>query len=155
MNHSIDPRALRIAFGRFATAVLLLAATAFTTAAMADGMEQVPPVSHAATLKECGECHLAFQPALLPAAGWNRVMDGLSDHFGEKATLPDSVAADIRSYLTRNAGRGDGRLLRVTEQRWWRHEHDFGPEIWRRKAVGSKVNCEACHRLAGQGDYDH
>ncbi|WP_431858654.1 cytochrome C [Azospirillum sp.] len=134
-----------------ATAVLLLAATA----AWADEMERVPPVTHAATQKECGECHMAYQPGLLPAASWTRIMDGLADHFGDKATLPDAVAADIRAYLTRNAGRGDGRLLRITEQRWWLHEHDFRADVWGRKEVGSKANCEACHRLAGKGDYDH
>ncbi len=151
MIHGIDPRALRIA----ATAVLLVAAAATATAARADGRERVPPVTHAATLKECGECHMAYQPGLLPAASWTRVMDGLADHFGDKATLPDAVAADIRAYLVRNAGRGDGRLLRITEQRWWLHEHDVGADVWRRKEVGSKANCEACHRLAGKGDYDH
>lgn len=135
-----------------ATAALLLLAAA--TASLADEIERVPPVTHAATQKECGECHMAFQPGLLPAASWNRVMDGLTDHFGERASLPEAVAADIRAYLAGNAGRGDGRLLRITEQRWWLHEHDFRADIWRRKEVGSKANCEACHRLAGKGDYD-
>lgn len=139
---------------RLAAALLLLAA-AGGSPALADGTERVPPVSHAATQKECGECHMAFQPALLPAMSWNRIMDGLSDHFGDRATLPDAVAADIRTYLARNAGRGDGRLLRITEQRWWLHEHDFRVDPWRRKEVGSKANCEACHRLAGTGDYHH
>lgn len=141
----IDLRTLRVA----ATAALLLA-----TAARADEIERVPPVTHAATQKECGECHMAYQPGLLPAASWNRVMDGLADHFGERATLPEAVAAEIRAYLAGNAGRGDGRLLRITEQRWWLHEHDFRADIWRRKEVGSKANCEACHRLADTGDYD-
>ncbi len=125
-----------------------------TAAALADEVERVPPVTHAATLKECSECHMVFQPALLPAAGWNRVMDGLSDHFGDKASLPEAVAAGIRAYLTHNAGRGDGRLLRITGQRWWLHEHDLHPDIWRRKEVGSKANCEACHRQAAMGHYD-
>ncbi|MGQ9367095.1 cytochrome C [Azospirillum sp. ST 5-10] len=151
MTHSIDPRALRIV----AAAVLLLAGTAAATTVLADEMERVPPVDHAATKKECGECHMAYQPALLPAASWNRIMDGLADHFGEKASLPDAVAAAIRAHLTRNAGRGDGRLLRITEQRWWLHEHDFRADVWSRKEVGSKANCEACHRLANQGDYGH
>jgi len=133
-----------------AVAVLILAATA----ALADEVERVPPVTHAPTLKECGECHMAFQPALLPAAGWDRIMDGLADHFGDNAALPPAVAAEIRAYLTRHAGRGDGRLMRITEQRWWLHEHDFRPEVWRRRDVASKANCEACHRLAGQGNFD-
>lgn len=150
MTSSSDPRTLRIV----TASVLLLAAIAAATTALADEMERVPPVAHATTKKECGECHMAFQPGLLPAASWNRVMDGLADHFGDRATLPAAVAADIRAYLTRNAGRGDGRLLRITEQRWWLHEHDVRADVWRRKEVGSKANCEACHRLAAAGDYE-
>lgn len=125
------------------------------TAAFANEFERVRPVTHEPTRKECGECHMAFQPGLLPAASWERIMDGLNDHFGEKATLPPDTAAEIRAYLTRNAaGRGDGQLLRITEQRWWVRKHHFRPEIWTRKDVMSKSNCEACHRGASQGLYE-
>ena len=123
-------------------------------AAQADEFERVPPVTHPATLKECGECHMAYQPGLLPADSWNRIMDGLADHFGENAGLPAETVATIRAYLTQNAGGGDGRLIRITDQRWWQREHDFDPAIWKRPAVGSKGNCEACHREAAKGRYE-
>jgi hypothetical protein len=136
----------------------LMAATAalFLTgsAALANEFERVPPVTNAATQKECGECHMAYQPGLLPAASWNRIMDGLADHFGDKASLPPDTAAGIRAYLTRNAGGGDGRLIRITEQRWWLRKHDFTPAIWQRKTVGARSNCEACHREAVKGLYE-
>ncbi|PWC36053.1 diheme cytochrome c [Azospirillum sp. TSO35-2] len=133
-------------------AVAALAVTA--GAALANEFERVPPVTHAATQKECGECHMAYQPGLLPASSWNRIMDGLSDHFGENASLPAETAATIRNYLTQNAGSGDGRLIRITEQRWWQRKHDFDPAIWTRKTVGAKSNCEACHRTAARGLYE-
>ncbi|BAI73815.1 diheme cytochrome C (plasmid) [Azospirillum sp. B510] len=123
-------------------------------AALASEFERVPPVTHAATAKECGECHMVFQPGLLPAASWGRIMDGLRDHFGENAGLPADTASAIRSYLTRNAGRGDAGLIRITEQRWWLRKHDFAPSIWSREAVGAKSDCEACHRTAAQGLYE-
>lgn len=126
----------------------------FATAAFADEMENVAPVTHAATKKECGECHMAFQPGLLPAQSWSRIMGGLTDHFGENASLPDEIAADINIYLTSNAGRGDGRLLRITEQRWWLHEHKLRAEVWTRPKVRSKANCEACHIDAAKGIYE-
>lgn len=137
------------------TGIAALAMLAVTAgAAFAGEFERVRPVTHAATQKECGECHMAYQPGLLPAASWTRIMDGLQDHFGENASLPADTAAAIRSYLTQNAGSGDGRLIRITEQRWWLRKHDFAPSIWTRKSVAAKSNCEACHRTAAQGLYE-
>ncbi|NUB24827.1 cytochrome C [Azospirillum brasilense] len=134
-----------------ATVLLLLSGAP----ASANEFERVPPVTNDDTRKECGECHMAFQPGLLPAGSWTRIMDGLDDHFGEKASLPPGPAAEIRAYLTGNAaGRGDPALLRITEQRWWLREHGFRPEVWLRKDVLSKANCEACHRDAARGLYD-
>ena len=73
--------------------ITMLIAAALLPAA-ADGPERAPPVTHEPTLQECGECHMAFQPALLPAESWRRIMTGLSDHFGEDARerkrTPDS-----------------------------------------------------------------
>ncbi len=130
---------------------VLLGATALVAAGEYD---VVRPVTHAATKAECGACHMAFQPALLPAASWNRVMDGLSDHFGENASLPADVAADIRAYLVQNAGRSDA-VLRISEQRWWQRKHrKVADATWQRKEVGSKANCTACHAGAEQGVYD-
>lgn len=120
----------------------------------AAGIKHVTPVRHSATQKECGTCHMAFQPALLPAQSWYRVMDGLADHFGDDASLAPELAAEIRTYLTSNAGRGDPALSRITEQRWWLKEHRFHPSVWQRQDVGSKVNCEACHHDAAKGLYD-
>ncbi|MGA1857927.1 cytochrome C [Azospirillum sp. 11R-A] len=144
-----DPKSRKLA--AFA-ALTLLALTAGP--ATAGEFERVPPVTDAATRKECGECHMAFQPGLLPAASWNRIMDGLQNHFGENASLPADTAAAIRSYLTQTAGSGDGRLIRITEQRWWLRKHDFDPSIWSRRTVAAKSNCEACHRTAAQGLYE-
>jgi hypothetical protein len=112
-------------------------------------------VRHAATLKECGECHLAFPPALLPAGSWRKIMAGLSDHFGEDASLEPVLAAEIERYLVQNAGRrGDGSLLRISEQRWFRHEHDFSPQVFKKPEIRSPANCEACHEGAAQGLFE-
>lgn len=124
--------------------------------ALANPFERVRPVTHEPTRKECGECHMAFQPGLLPAGSWTRIMDGLNDHFGESAALPPDAAADIRAYLTGNAAvQGDGGLLRITEQPWWARKHRrLRPDAWTRPGVVSKANCEACHRGAAQGLYE-
>ncbi|HPQ24397.1 MAG TPA: cytochrome C, partial [Gammaproteobacteria bacterium] len=48
----------------------------------------VAPVDNPLYLQECGSCHFAYQPGLLPARSWNNLMGGLENHFGENAELP-------------------------------------------------------------------
>lgn len=124
-----------------------------------DELEAVPPVAHQATLEECGECHMAYQPALLPRESWAAIMDGLADHFGEDASLSPAVAAEIRAYLVGASVPARRKLaqpvLAITEQRWWQHEHDdIRPSAWRDPKVLSKSNCPACHKGAERGIYE-
>jgi hypothetical protein len=134
--------------------LLVLAALGSYPAASSE-IERVPPVNHAATARECGECHMAFQPALLPAGSWNRVMDELKDHFGEDASLPDKVAADIRAYLATHAGRGGNpAVIRITEQPWFASEHHYPTSVWQRPDIRTKSNCPACHVRAEVGIFD-
>jgi hypothetical protein len=42
---------------------------------------------------ECGSCHLAYPPGLLPAASWQRIMIRLEGHFGDDASLDPATAA--------------------------------------------------------------
>jgi len=62
----------------------------------------------AAWAEECGACHVAYPPQLLPAASWTRIMDGLADHFGENAELPADTANRIRAYLVAHAADARG-----------------------------------------------
>lgn len=58
---------------------------------------------------ECGDCHLAFPPALLPAGSWRAVMAGLEDHFGDNAELDPTTAREITGFLVQQAaGPGSG-----------------------------------------------
>jgi hypothetical protein len=106
---------------------------------------------------ECGSCHLAYPPQLLPAPTWRRIMAGLDRHFGTDASLEPAAAAEIGAFLDKNAGggrRAGGETLRITESAWFRHEHDEVPvAAWRRASIGSASNCAACHRGAEQGDF--
>ena len=137
------------------TAALML----MTTTALADGPERVRPVTDPVVRAECGSCHMAFQPELLPAESWKKVMAQLADHFGEDASLPADQVAAIEAVLVAQAGRArkDEAPLRITELRWWRHEHDARHvelERWTAPDVLSRVNCVACHPRAERGDYD-
>lgn len=104
--------------------------------------------------RECGACHLAYPPGLLPAASWRRLMDGLERHFGTDASLDEAQAGDIGRFLQAHAGRGRGAPPRITETAAFRHEHDeLAPAVWRRKSVGSRANCQSCHRDAATGRF--
>lgn len=108
---------------------------------------------------ECGECHVAFPPRLLPAASWREMMAGLDQHFGTDASLDAPVAREIGDFLERNAGRrkqepGAKPLLRISETRWFVREHDEVPQrVWKNPLVKSPANCAACHTKAESGDY--
>ena len=107
---------------------------------------------------ECGSCHIAYPPQLLPAASWRRIMAGLDRHFGSDASLDAASATEIGAFLERNAGRarrGDAESLRITEGRWFRHEHDeVRASAWKSARVQSAANCGACHAGAERGDFD-
>jgi hypothetical protein len=65
---------------------------------------------------ECGSCHMAYPPPLLPAASWQLMMSSLGDHFGDNAELDTATAGQISGFLARNAA-GDGRG-RYAEGTW-------------------------------------
>ena len=154
-------------------AVLALTVTA-TSALLASGGSSehgrlMPAAVNAKWKSECGACHVAYPPALLPARSWERVMTGLSNHFGEDASLDAATAREITGYLVRESGdRGAGRTgrkaagavapgespLRITETRWFRHQHDeIAPGVFQRAAIGSPANCGACHQGAADGEF--
>lgn len=138
-------------------AAVVLAVAGQVLPAWADN-DRVPPVTDALTRAECGTCHMTFQPAFLPARSWQTMMDTLSDHFGEDASLPPDTVAHIRAVLVAGAGRDrrpqDPAPLRITETRWFTHEHTFAPAVWQKPGVVTRSNCAACHRGAEQGFYE-
>jgi hypothetical protein len=80
-------------------------------AAMAGGWATLGTPAFAALLvpiddayvKECGTCHTAFSPELLPAASWRAVMQRLDDHFGEPARVDIATQRTITDYLVAHA----------------------------------------------------
>ena len=131
----------------------------------------VAPVENAFYKEECGSCHFPYQPGLLPARSWNRVMAGLADHFGENAELNAADAQKLTDYLVKNAAdtsnykrsvRIAGSLkssdapLRISETRYFqRKHHELSARMVKdNPKVRSFSNCELCHTKAAQGSYN-
>lgn len=111
---------------------------------------------------ECSACHMAYPPRLLPAEAWKGIMTRLDRHFGDNAELSPEVQAELTRYLVDNAGTGRGyaapavdTLPRITDQPWFRHEHDELPRrlVADNPDVRSFSNCVACHTQADKGRF--
>ena len=75
---------------------LLLAAAMLSGAAApawSDSGRSMPRAVPPAYTQECGSCHLAYPPGLLPALSWQRLMGGLDRHFGTDAIVIALIAA--------------------------------------------------------------
>jgi hypothetical protein len=97
--------------------ILIVAAFLLTTApAWAEEVERVPPVANEAARRECGACHMAYQPQLLPAKSWRRLLGDLSNHFGTDASLDEAARQEILAYYVAQASRLTGAQapLRIT-----------------------------------------
>jgi hypothetical protein len=151
-----------------------LAALAFSAVllqrAQAGGGHYYPPVTDPVVKEECGSCHLAFPPSMLPARSWERMMADLKNHFGDDASLDAATVARVTRYHVDNAADAGGRRyghkllrgvapesrpLRITELPKWVREHrEVEDWEWRDKTVRTKANCAACHADAERGYYD-
>jgi hypothetical protein len=132
---------------------------------------KVAPVTDKVVAKECSSCHMLYPAGLLPARSWTAVMAGLSDHFGDNASLDEATAKQITDYLTANAAdkAGDNRRalrslaaaeapLRITELPSWKRKHErkdrVAPEALKRAGAKFKGDCKACHKEAEQGWFE-
>ncbi|MCP9759957.1 cytochrome C [Aquitalea sp. S1-19] len=113
---------------------------------------------------ECGSCHIAYPPGLLPPAAWKQQMDTLKNHYGSNATLDKADEQAIRDFLAATSSVNRlalepsakaGEPPRISTTAWFIRKHDeVRADVWRRKSVGSAANCVACHAGAEKGDFD-
>ncbi|NQV59877.1 MAG: cytochrome b/b6 domain-containing protein [Alphaproteobacteria bacterium] len=145
-------------------ALLLLGGGKILASIPASGWK--PVQAPAAYSAECGDCHDAYHPSLRTAASWRGIMSGLSDHYGEDASLDAETAAAIGSFLAANAaetfdteaawrmGRIDTKSLRITDTPYWTTRHaGIADGVFKLSGIGSKVNCNGCHRDAASGRF--
>jgi hypothetical protein len=121
-----------------------------------------------AYVRECGACHLAYSPSLLPAASWTTLMAHLDHHFGEDASLEPALTTRLHAWLLANAAEHWDTLaavriresidpadpMRITASLFWRRMHRRIPEAtFANKEVGSRGACDACHTDASSGRF--
>lgn len=133
----------------------------------------VAPVKNAMYESECGACHFAYQPGLLPSRSWRKLLDpkGLEDHFGDNAELPENQRVAILDFLVSHAAETswykrstkinrsvpeDQTPLRITETRYIKKKHEEIPRrmIQDNPKVRSLSYCNNCHMRAADGVYD-
>ena len=133
----------------------------------------VKPVTDKSYLEECGGCHFAYQPGLLPARSWEALLnkDALRKHFGANAELDDDTLKEIHDYAVDNAAdkswfKRSRKIavatetgpapLRITGLLYISRKHEDIPEkmIKGNQDVKSLSFCDKCHTQAAKGVYD-
>jgi hypothetical protein len=135
--------------------------------------KEVAPVVNDTYAEECGSCHFAYPPGLLPSGSWGKLLNerALQDHFGENAELDADVLKEVQEYALEHsaekswykrsrkityATQGKEEPLRITDVSYIRRKHHEIPKkmITGNPDVESQSNCSACHTQADKGIFD-
>jgi hypothetical protein len=125
---------------------------------------------HKVYQEECGSCHVAYPPGLLPQRSWQKIMDTLNNHFGDNAELPADTHQAILGFLTNNSAdqsstRRSKKFMhalskndvpvRITELRYFKREHREIPKrmVIDNPKVRSLSQCDRCHQDAASGAF--
>lgn len=123
--------------------------------------------------EECGACHFPFQPGLLPAKSWEKLIDAkaLADHFGDDAELDEKTRLHIANLLSEKAADNsyykrsrkvmasleEGVFpLRINEVPYIKDKHQEIPNklIKENPEVKSLSACQKCHQKIKEGIFD-
>jgi Dihaem cytochrome c len=113
----------------------------------------------------CGSCHFPYQPGLLPAVSWEKIIADADNHHGEKLKLSPVELNTMRRYLLDNsAGRVNDEIsnnilrtlkyepvvTRITKTPYIVKMHSQLDNEDKMKNFGQ---CDSCHQGATQGKY--
>lgn len=135
--------------------------------------KEVEPVTDKLYNEECGSCHMAYQPGLLPEASWRKLLTAkaLADHFGENAELDKKDRLHILDIAVKNSADKSYRKrskkimksldegqapLRIIDVPYIKDKHEdvYEDVVQKRKKVKSLSFCDECHMKAKEGNYD-
>lgn len=132
--------------------------------------KQINPVTNELYQKNCGSCHFAYQPGLLPKRSWINIIDIKGGHIGGELSIDKTTKDKIRTYLVKESADfsssersrkistsipGSSTPIRITDVPYIQKKHqELGKDIFKRTSIGSFANCKACHQKADKGIYD-
>jgi len=151
-------------------AILLLIAGIYDYLSRPVQVADVEPAAQQEYRDECGACHFAYPPGLLPSRSWNRLLATLAEHFDENVELDPEPKRIIQAYLnSHGAEHASSRLsrevmaslepgeapIRITTGTWFLHKHHEVPEQWveDNPDVVSFSSCDLCHKGAERGRF--
>lgn len=135
-----------------------------------NGRTDVAPVNNQLYIKECGSCHFPYQPGLLPANSWNKMMVNLDKHFGTDASLYPEDLQTLSKYLNDNSAEKNMQYKRsnrivsslrngqiaesISTTPYIIEKHkDIRKDLITQADVKGLFNCMACHTTADKGIY--
>jgi nitrate/TMAO reductase-like tetraheme cytochrome c subunit len=130
----------------------------------------VKPVDNELYKNECASCHFAYQPGLLPARSWVKIMGNLQNHFKTDASLDKKDVETLTQYLVKNSSdhamnykrsrkitnsiSKNETPMRITKVAYFERKHrELSRRMIDQKEVKSISNCTACHKTADKGVY--
>lgn len=131
--------------------------------------KNTPKVNNDTYQKNCGACHFAYQPGLLPASAWKSLLEKPDAHAGGALSFDDKTMSEIKNYLIQNSAENSGwgksgKILsstinetpvKISEISYIKRKHrGVRDSIFQRTSIGSRGNCIACHKSAESGLYD-
>ncbi|MDD2895169.1 MAG: diheme cytochrome c [Aliarcobacter sp.] len=134
------------------------------------GKTDVAPVNNQLYIKECGSCHFPYQPGLLPANAWNKMMANLDKHFDSDATLAPEDFQTLSKYLNDNSAEKNMQYKRsnrivssipagqipdsISTTPYMIKKHNgIRKNMLTQPEVKGLFNCIACHTTADKGSY--
>ena len=130
----------------------------------------VAPVNNQLYIKECGSCHFAYQPGLLPSNSWNKIISNLENHFNSDASLTADNLVTLSKYLNDNSAEKNMQYKRsnkivsslvsgqipdsISTTPYMIKKHsEIKKDLITQAEVKGLFNCIACHKTADKGIY--
>lgn len=113
----------------------------------------------------CGSCHFSYQPGLLPAMSWQKIMSDTENHFGKSLNLSSVELRTMTRYLLDNSAghindeisnnilqtfNYDPLIIRITNTPYFVSTHKLLNYEDNKMNIGQ---CDNCHHNATQGKY--